>query len=313
MPSGAGISLGVLRQGAGEPLVLYHGIIQSERVWHQVVPLLADEFEVIVPTALGHHGGPEPISRPATIADVIDDAERVLDELGLERAHLAGNSLGGWTALELAGRGRALSVCALSPAGLWGEVWDEEDRVTGILRATLRDAPRSRRILPLLTRSSRFRRWALRSVAVNGDRVTREDILSRGRRHDRLPDRRGAARARPVARPGRGRVPDHDRLVGRGPLLSGRGLPGAGRRAGPRRHLQGPRRTSGTCRRWTTRSWSPRLFGLRLGALPPPLLFHLAAPDLGVVVGGLDQGFAARPAEDPADEDHGEERGSRRW
>ena len=42
-----------------------------------------------------------------------------LDGLGIARAHLAGNSLGGWVALELAGLSRALSVTGLSPAGFW--------------------------------------------------------------------------------------------------------------------------------------------------------------------------------------------------
>jgi pimeloyl-ACP methyl ester carboxylesterase len=43
---------------------------------------------------------------------------RLLDELGLDSAHAAGNSVGGWTALELAKLGRARSVVALAPAGL---------------------------------------------------------------------------------------------------------------------------------------------------------------------------------------------------
>ena len=42
-----------------------------------------------------------------------------LGEHGIDRAHLVGNSLGGWTALEAAADGRALSVTALCPAGLW--------------------------------------------------------------------------------------------------------------------------------------------------------------------------------------------------
>jgi len=42
-----------------------------------------------------------------------------MDAAGFETAHLAGNSLGGWVALQLAARGRARSVTALAPAGGW--------------------------------------------------------------------------------------------------------------------------------------------------------------------------------------------------
>ena len=111
----------MLRQGEGDPLVLFHGILGSGALWKRVAPLLTGEFEVIVPTALGHRGGPLPLRSPTTIIDVIDDAERQLEEAGIERPHLAGNSMGGWISLELARRGKARSVCAISPAGLWGE------------------------------------------------------------------------------------------------------------------------------------------------------------------------------------------------
>jgi pimeloyl-ACP methyl ester carboxylesterase len=168
----------VLREGSGEPLVLMHGILCSERVWRNVVPRLSDDFEVIVPNALGHRGGPVPASRPATIDDVIDAAESQLDELGIEKAHLAGNSMGAWMALELARRGRAKSVCALAPAGFWDEGWEEErDRTFDLLRTAVREARRGRRIAPLLSRSRGFRRWAMREVAVHGDRVTRQEFL----------------------------------------------------------------------------------------------------------------------------------------
>ena len=42
-----------------------------------------------------------------------------MDEAGFETAHIAGNSLGGYVALQLAARGRARSVVALAPAGGW--------------------------------------------------------------------------------------------------------------------------------------------------------------------------------------------------
>jgi pimeloyl-ACP methyl ester carboxylesterase len=168
----------VLREGSGEPLVLYHGVLNSEHVWDRVMPLLAPDFDTIAPTALGHHGGPEPTDHPVTFEDILDAAERQLDDLGIERAHLAGNSMGGWMALDLARRGRALSVCALSPAGFWEEDMPDRERAFKVLLAAQRDARRGRRISPALARSARFRRWAMREACVYGDRVTREEFIA---------------------------------------------------------------------------------------------------------------------------------------
>jgi pimeloyl-ACP methyl ester carboxylesterase len=167
----------MLREGSGEPLVLLHGILGSENVWRHVMPLLADDFDTVAVTAEGHRGGPRPIVSPATIETLTDAAERQLDELGFGQVHLAGNSLGGWMSLELARRGRAKSVCGLSPAGLWDDDWAERDRVFKLLLNTVRDTRRGRRMLGALSRSARFRRWALRDVAVHGERVSREDML----------------------------------------------------------------------------------------------------------------------------------------
>ena len=105
---------------SGKPaLVLLHPFLVSGKVWQDVVPRLSSYHQVFTPTALGHSGGPPVQRRPVTIWDVIDAAEEYLNEHGLERPHLAGNSMGGFVALELARRGRAATVCALSPAGFW--------------------------------------------------------------------------------------------------------------------------------------------------------------------------------------------------
>jgi pimeloyl-ACP methyl ester carboxylesterase len=166
----------VLRQGSGEPLVLLHGVLCSERVWGNVVGLLSGQHDVIVPTMLGHNGGQLASLRPASIEHLVDDLERLLDELGLSKAHLAGNSLGGWVALELARRGRALTVCALSPAGARGSERDE--RVVATLKRAVRDTERSRRILPLVAHSRHIRRFALRNSALYGQRVSPTEFLS---------------------------------------------------------------------------------------------------------------------------------------
>ena len=111
------------------PLVLLHGVTNSARIWDDVAPLLADEFDIIAPTAAGHRGGAS-ATRGVTISRLVDDVERLLDAQGLHQAHLAGNSMGGWVAIELARRGRALSVCALSPAGCWTPGAQDEAHAT---------------------------------------------------------------------------------------------------------------------------------------------------------------------------------------
>jgi pimeloyl-ACP methyl ester carboxylesterase len=167
----------MLRQGSGEPLVLFHGLTGAERMWRHVLPLLAPAHDTVALTLMGHCGGAPMLQRPATIAHAVDDAEQMLDGLGFERPHLAGNSMGGWVALELARRGRARSVCALSPAGTWVAGTPEHERSRSKLQRTLRDTRRGRLFLPLLARSRRFRRTAFRNAAEHGDRLTPTEIV----------------------------------------------------------------------------------------------------------------------------------------
>ncbi|MGH7438419.1 MAG: alpha/beta fold hydrolase [Polyangiaceae bacterium] len=156
---------------------MLHGVLGSAQMWRDVVPLVARQHDAIAVTALGHNGGNRPERRPARVVDVIDDAERTLDELGIRQAHLVGNSLGGWAAIELARRGRALSVCAFSPAGLWARGESATGKAAGRLRNTMRDARLGRPLLPLLARSGRFRHWAMRLNAHHGERMTAEQMV----------------------------------------------------------------------------------------------------------------------------------------
>jgi pimeloyl-ACP methyl ester carboxylesterase len=108
------------REGEGEPLLLLHGTGCDRSVWKPVLPGLASRRRLLLVDLPGHGGSdPPPAGVPHTPAGYAERLEGMLDELGLETAHIAGNSVGGWTALELAKRGRARSVAALSPAGLW--------------------------------------------------------------------------------------------------------------------------------------------------------------------------------------------------
>lgn len=108
------------RAGQGEPLVLLHGIGHHRGAWKAVVPLLTAEREVITVDLPGH--GDSPALPPAVMGDVgamADTVEKFLRRLGLDRPHVAGNSLGGLLALELGARGYARTVTAVSPASFW--------------------------------------------------------------------------------------------------------------------------------------------------------------------------------------------------
>lgn len=116
------------RGGSGPPLVCLHGFTDTWRTWDLVLPALERRHDVLAPTLLGHAGAAR---LPAEVGDAVlaDAVERAMDEAAFATAHIAGNSLGGYVALQLAARGRAESVVALAPAGGWA-AGDESFRET---------------------------------------------------------------------------------------------------------------------------------------------------------------------------------------
>lgn len=108
------------RSGAGEPLVLIHGIGSHWQVWSPVIGALADHHDVIAADSPGFGRSPalEPDLEP-TVHGYADAFERFFGELGLRRPHVAGNSMGGGIALELARRGAVSSATAIAPVGFW--------------------------------------------------------------------------------------------------------------------------------------------------------------------------------------------------
>jgi pimeloyl-ACP methyl ester carboxylesterase len=163
---------GVHRGGSGEPLVLIHGFSGTRQLWNPVLAVLERDHDVLAVGLAGHVGGPE--LAPGTevsVTALIDAVERDMDEAGFESAHLVGNSLGGWIALELAARGRARSVVGLSPAGGWEAGSRAERRLRGLFT---RSHKLSKALLPRmesLMRRPRLRRALLRQVVARGDRI----------------------------------------------------------------------------------------------------------------------------------------------
>lgn len=125
------------RGGSGSPLVLLHGFTDTWRTWDLVLPELERHHDVLALTLAGHAGGPA-IEGEVSEAALADAVESAMDAAGLATVHLAGNSLGGFIAMQLAARGRADSVVALSPAGGWA-VGDESFKDTLAFFTTMRE------------------------------------------------------------------------------------------------------------------------------------------------------------------------------
>jgi pimeloyl-ACP methyl ester carboxylesterase len=115
-----GIELDHRLAGSGEPLFLIHGIGSTWRIWKPILERLEAKHEVLGVDVPGFgHSAPLPEGTRPTIGAMADALERALDAVGWDEPHVAGNSMGGWLALELARRGRAASVVAISPGGMW--------------------------------------------------------------------------------------------------------------------------------------------------------------------------------------------------
>jgi pimeloyl-ACP methyl ester carboxylesterase len=112
------------RRGQGDPLVLLHGIGHRWQAWEPVLDLLAARHDVIALDLPGFGGSPLlPEGRGYDMPSAVAACADVFADLGLDRPHVAGNSLGGVLGLELASRGLVRSATALAPAGFWTR-WD---------------------------------------------------------------------------------------------------------------------------------------------------------------------------------------------
>ncbi|MFD7243175.1 alpha/beta fold hydrolase [Streptomyces massasporeus] len=134
------VTLSYTRRGSGEPLVLLHGIGHHRQAWEPVIPALAAERDVIAVDLPGCGDSP---ALPDGMAHDLPTMSTVLKALfaalEIDRPHVAGNSLGGLLALDLARTRLVRSVTALSPAGFWNEA---ERRYAFTVLSTMRQIAR---------------------------------------------------------------------------------------------------------------------------------------------------------------------------
>ena len=96
-----GIELAYERHGKGASLILLHGYPLDHHLWNEVVPILKDTFDLIIPDLRGF-GESTTVDTPYTMNDFASDLAGLLDQLGIQKAAIAGHSMGGYVALAYA-------------------------------------------------------------------------------------------------------------------------------------------------------------------------------------------------------------------
>ncbi|MGW2182534.1 alpha/beta fold hydrolase [Streptomyces sp. NPDC001732] len=146
------VSVEYERTGTGEPLLLLHGIGHHRQAWDPVLPLLAVERDVTAVDLPGFGVSPAlPDGLSYDLPTVVTVLGAFCEAIGVDRPHVAGNSLGGLLALGLGREKLVRSVTALSPAGFWTP--GERRYAFGTLRAMRRAALAMP--MPLIERLSR--------------------------------------------------------------------------------------------------------------------------------------------------------------
>lgn len=178
--------------GEGPTVVLVHGVVHRGHAWDPVVPLLADRHRVVVVDLPGHGESPdvpEGVEPVHYMADQLADLVREVTPDG-ERAHIVGNSLGGFLGLELGARGVVSGVTALSPAGFFR---GERDRrhVARLFRSIIRSATLAGPAIPRLSRSTVGRslfmvvfcarpwRYPAEAMAIDGAAIGQNTVIER--------------------------------------------------------------------------------------------------------------------------------------
>ncbi len=178
-----GVGLNFERHGSGEPVVLLHGIGGELGVWEPMLEPLARTRDIVAVDLPGFGGSPALTDVPPTPVALAGAVGVLLTELGIDRAHLVGNSLGAWVAFELARAGRAESVLGLCPAGLWAAPVLDPSAVS---RATAHRLVRRLGGLPRMPQlNPRAQRIVLGPFAAYPDRIPAEAAWRMIRSHGR--------------------------------------------------------------------------------------------------------------------------------
>lgn len=141
-----GVSIHYTVEGKGEPVVLIHGLYSSADInWRLTgtVAQLAENHQVITLDVRGHGQSGKPTDEHAYGTEMVEDVVRLMAHLKLEKAHVAGYSMGGMIAMKLAvlhpEKVKSLALCGMGwlksgsfLADFWSKLPGNRGRENGV-------------------------------------------------------------------------------------------------------------------------------------------------------------------------------------
>ena len=141
-----GINLYYRTHGTGRPLILLHGGLMSGEMFEPILPILAEQHQVITVDLQGH-GRTADVDRPVDVRLMAEDIAALIEHLGLDRPDVVGYSLGGGVALQLAIKhpamvGRLVSASAnIRRRAIYPEMLAQQEQVNAAAAQFLTETP----------------------------------------------------------------------------------------------------------------------------------------------------------------------------
>jgi len=106
--------------GSGPPVLLLHGLFDSQNTWSAILPIIARQMRAYAVDLPGFGQTPLPADWGASLSGMMDAVMKCLDQQHISQTSLVGSSMGGSLALGIAGRypERVSKIVLLNPYGL---------------------------------------------------------------------------------------------------------------------------------------------------------------------------------------------------
>lgn len=147
-----GVQIRYVEAGEGEPLLLIHGFsVNTEFQWGSNLNKLAEDFHVVAMDVRGHGKSGKPHGAENYGQAIIEDAVRLLDHLGIEKAHVMGYSMGGAITLNLVANHPERVKSAIVGGNGWAQPGEDMDTLIETIAAGLENGQGIKPLILALT------------------------------------------------------------------------------------------------------------------------------------------------------------------